>query len=94
MATNRMAHLVGSVPLPDAETVFRTVSRALGSSVRRIPDGETGDRNRWIWFQRAMLGNHPDMEVDTEIEPFQVVQWDGKVVRETQWMKFKDGADP
>ncbi len=94
MATNRMAHLVGSVPLPDSETVFRTVSRVLGSSVRRIPDGETGDRSRWIWFQRAMLGNHPDMEVDTEIEPFQVVQWDGKVVRETQWMKFKDGADP
>ena len=94
MATNRMAHLVGSVPLPDSETVFRTVSRVLGSSVRRIPDGETGDRSRWIWFQRAMLGNHPDMEVDTEIEPFQVVQWDGKIVRETQWMKFKDGADP
>ena len=94
MATNRTAHLVGSVPLPDAETVFRTVSRALGSSVRRIPDGETGDRSRWIWFQRAMLGSHPDMEVDTDIEPFQVVQWDGKIVRETQWMKFKDGADP
>ena len=74
MATNRTAHLVGSVPLPDSETVFRTVSRALGSSARRIPDGETGDRSRWIWFQRAMLGSHPDMEVDTDIEPFQVVQ--------------------
>ena len=34
------------------------------------------------------------MELDTAIPPFEVVQWDGKVVRETQWMKFKDDADP
>ena len=94
MPSQRTAHLVGSVPLPDAETVFRTVSLALGSSLKRIPDGETGDRGRWIWFQRAMLESHPDMELDTAIPPFEVVQWDGKVVRETQWMKFKDDADP
>lgn len=94
MPSNRTAHLVGSIPLPDAETVFRTVSKALGSSLKRIPDGETGDRSRWIWFQRAMLESHPDMELDTAIPPFEVVQWDGKVVRETQWMKFKDDADP
>ena len=94
MPSNRTAHLVGSIPLPDAETVFRTVSQALGSSLKRIPDGETGDRSRWIWFQRAMLESHPDMELDSAIPPFEVVQWDGKVVRETQWMKFKDDADP
>jgi len=94
MPSNRTAHLVGSIPLPDAETVFRTVSKVLGSSLKRIPDGETGDRSRWIWFQRAMLESHPDMELDTAIPPFEVVQWDGKVVRETQWMKFKDDADP
>jgi len=94
MPSQRTAHLVGSVPLPDAETVFCTVSLALGSSLKRIPDGETGDRGRWIWFQRAMLESHPDMELDTAIPPFEVVQWDGKVVRETQWMKFKDDADP
>jgi len=94
MPSQRTAHLVGSVPLPDAETVFRTVSLALGSSLKRIPDGETDDRGRWVWFQRAMLESHPDMELDTAIPPFEVVQWDGKVVRETQWMKFKDYADP
>jgi len=37
------AHLVGSVPLPDAEAVFRAVS-ALGADLRRLPDGETGVR--------------------------------------------------
>ncbi len=94
MPSQRTAHLVGSVPLPDAETVFRTVSQALGSSLKRIPDGETGDRSRWIWFQRAMLEGHPDMEFDTVTPPCQVVQWDGKVIRETLWIQFKDGADP
>ena len=46
-------HLIGSVPLPDAEAVFRTVSAAVGPYLHRIPDGETGERVRWIWFQRA-----------------------------------------
>ena len=94
MPSNRTAHLVGSIPLPDAETVFRTVSKALGSFLKRIPDGETGDRSRWIWFQRAMLESHPDMELDTDTPPFEVVQWNGKVVRKTRWMRFKDDADP
>ena len=94
MPNKRTAHLVGSIPLPDAETVFRTVSQALGSSIRRIPDGETGDRSRWIWFQRAMLESHPDMEIDTSVEPFRLHQWDGKMIRETSWIKFKDDADP
>ena len=93
-SSNRTAHLVGSIPLPDAETVFRTVSQALGPYLQRIPDGETGDRSRWIWFQRAMLESHPDMEVDTAAEPFRLHQWDGKLIRETPWIKFKDGVDP
>jgi len=41
------AHLVGSIPLGDNETVFRTVASVLGAHVRRIPDGETGKRQRW-----------------------------------------------
>ena len=93
-SVGRTAHLVGSIPLPDAETVFRAVSQALGPCLRRIPDGETGDRSRWIWFQRAMLESHPDMEVDTSAEPYRLYQWDGKLLRETPWIKFKDGVDP
>ncbi len=46
------AHLVGSINLPDAETVFRTVSRHLGGSLSRMPDGEVGDRFYWIQFQK------------------------------------------
>jgi hypothetical protein len=44
-------HLVGSVPLADGEQVLRWVSRALGSWLRRIPDGETGPRADWIIWQ-------------------------------------------
>ena len=88
------AHLVGSVPLPDAETVFRTVSAALGPRLRRITDGETGRRGRWIWFQREMLAEHPDMELDTDIPPYALYQWDGQLLRETPFLRFKAGVDP
>jgi hypothetical protein len=44
-------HLVGSVPLRDAETVFRRVAGALGDRLRRMPDGETGERSVWIAWQ-------------------------------------------
>ena len=52
MATGPGVHLIGSVPLADAATVFRTVAGALGPWLSRIPDGETGERRRWIYFQR------------------------------------------
>jgi len=35
----RGVHLLGSVPLENAEEVFRTVSSILGGRLRRIPDG-------------------------------------------------------
>ncbi|WP_111718740.1 hypothetical protein [Homoserinimonas sp. OAct 916] len=47
------AHLVGSINLPDAETVFRTASEHLGAHLKRIPDGEVGERFYWIHFQKA-----------------------------------------
>lgn len=47
----RGAHLVGSVNLPDAESVLRTVAGRLGDRMRRIPDGEVGERFYWIQFQ-------------------------------------------
>lgn len=47
----RGAHLVGSVNLPDAGAVFGAVSAHLGDRLRRIPDGEVGERFYWIQFQ-------------------------------------------
>ena len=54
----RNIHLVGSVPMADAEQVFRAVSAALGSLVKRLPDGETGERSDWItWLEPVFAGN-------------------------------------
>ncbi len=93
-AMKTTAHLVGSVPLPDAETVFRTVSASIGPHLKRITDGETGERGRWIWFQREMLMEHPDMELDNDTPMFAVYQWDGQLLRETPYLRFKLGTDP
>src|SRR5580704_8676549 len=57
------AHLVGSVPLADAEQVLRSVSQSLGSWLRRIPDGETGPRADWIIWQYPVLSSRPEFEV-------------------------------
>ncbi len=87
-------HLIGSVPLPDAETVFRTVAHELGPYLARIPDGETGNRHRWIWWQREMLLRHPAMELDPDTKPFELRQWDGALIRTTEWLRFKPDVDP
>ncbi len=87
------AHLIGSVALPDAETVFRRVAAELGPHLKRIPDGETGERGRWIWWQRQMLLGHPDMEIDPAAEPLRLTQWDGTLIRETELVRFKPGVD-
>jgi hypothetical protein len=57
-------HLVGSVPLPDAEAVFRMAAGVLGRHLRRIPDGETQERSTWIAWQVEFLTGHPDFEVE------------------------------
>src|SRR5918992_3092299 len=56
-------HLVGSVPLANAEAVFRTVSGGLGHRLRRIPDGETGPRADWIVWQYPVLSARSQFEV-------------------------------
>jgi len=56
-------HLVGSIPLADAEGVFRRVSAELGDRLRRIPDGETGPRADWIIWQYPVLSSRPEFEI-------------------------------
>ena len=86
-------HFVGSVPLQDSEAVFRTLSSELGPYVRRIPDGETAERSRWIYFQREMLLAHPAMEPDPTAPPLRLTQWDGKLLRETELLRIKPEID-
>jgi hypothetical protein len=89
-----IAHLVGSVPLSDAETVFRTVAAALGQHLVRIPDGETGIRKTWIRFLQDVLAANPAIELASDLPPFRFVQWDGKLVREIPRLRLKPGAEP
>jgi hypothetical protein len=89
-----IVHLVGSLPLPDAETVFRTVSGALGQHLIRLPDGETGIRKTWIRFLQDVLADNPAIDIAKDVPPFKFVQWDGKVVREIPRLRLKPGAKP
>jgi len=59
--TARDVLMVGSVPLADAEAVFRAVAGTVGDRVRRIPDGETGTRTNWIVWQFAVFGASPQL---------------------------------
>ena len=89
-----LAHLVGSVPLESAEEVFRKVLGALGPQLSRVPDGETGERRRWIYWQRTMLEGHPAMEVDRDAGLLELRQWDGSLLRRAELLRFKAGVDP
>ncbi|MDF2120260.1 hypothetical protein PY365_32340 [Roseiarcaceae bacterium H3SJ34-1] len=47
--------LVGSVPLRSSEDVFREVSERVGPLLKRVPDGETGDRSAWTAWQGHVI---------------------------------------
>jgi hypothetical protein len=89
-----IVHFVGSIPLPDSETVFRTLSAAVGGHLARLPDGETGIRKTWIKFLQDVLAESPAIELAADVPPFKFVQWDGKVVREIPRLRIKPGMTP
>ena len=59
-------YLVGSVPMADAEAVFAAVSAALGRRIKRIPDGETGERGDWITWLEPVFADHPAFQKSGE----------------------------
>ena len=77
-----IVHFVGSIPLPDAETVFRTLAATTGPHLKRLPDGETGIRKTWIRFLQQVLADNPAIEVASDVPPFKFTQWDGQLLRE------------
>jgi hypothetical protein len=82
-------HLVGSIPLTDAEQVFTTISEHLGDRVKRIPDGETGSRSGWSVWQRDVLSEHPDIELiapgEDPVRPHLTIE---------STLKVRDGVNP
>src|SRR4051794_5296705 len=62
----RDVYLVGSVPMADAAQVFETVGATLGRRIKRIPDGETGERGDWITWLEPVFANSPALEKSGE----------------------------
>jgi hypothetical protein len=89
-----IVHFVGSIPLPDGETVFRQLAETAGPYLQRLPDGETGIRKTWIRFLQQVLAENPAIEVATDVPPFKFTQWDGKVLREIPRLRVKPGMTP
>lgn len=56
------AHLVGSINFDDAETTIRTAAEQLGDRLKRIPDGEVGERFHWIAFQPDRIAKSEGIE--------------------------------
>ncbi len=85
----RHAHLVGSVGLADAETVFATVADILGPCCTRIPDGETGARGYWVRWQQGTFDACPQLEA---VGPRKLDGYKDSIDR--VFYRLKDGADP
>lgn len=62
MQHSRNVYLVGSIPLTRTYDVFTTIAEILGTRVRRVPDGEIGDRIMWVQGQYSYLINCPALE--------------------------------
>ena len=86
-------HLVGSVAMDTCEEVFERLSETVGPYISRIPDGETGKRSRWIAFQREMLMEHPDIEIDPTVPELEIREWNGRLLRAMPLLRFKDETD-
>lgn len=82
----RGALLVGSINLPDADTTFRAAADVLGEQLRRIPDGEVGDRAYWITGQADRLAKTAGLERVGD-QPLLIGPFDGRPLRAS------DGVD-
>lgn len=91
-APKPIVHFVGSIPLPDAETVFRTLAASAAPHLKRLPDGETGIRKTWIRFLQQVLADNPAIEVASDVPAFKFTQWDGTLLREIPRLRVKPGA--
>ena len=85
MGLHHDVHLVGSIPLPSIEDVFKTVGRILGNRAPRIPDGEV-DRP-WLGWLEDVFAKHKDFVSAGEHHRVQ----GGEALRR---YRLRDGARP
>jgi len=83
------AHFNGSVNLADTESVLREITSRIPSGLRRVPDGETGDRNNWIFFQMQRFMQSPNLVPAQAID--EVVVGDYEQIPQ---LRLADGLTP
>ncbi len=81
-------HFNGSVNLADAESVMREIVARVPAGVRRIPDGETGDRGDWIFYQAHQFLRMPWL---VPMQPFDPAAGDHVAMPQ---LRLADGVDP
>ena len=81
-------HFNGSVNLADAESVMREIAARVPYGLRRIPDGETGDRNYWIFFQLQRFLQVP------WLVPVRSINAPDGDYEEVPQLRLADGVDP
>jgi hypothetical protein len=81
-------HFNGGVNLANAEAVLREIASRVPSGVRRVPDGETGDRQQWIFYQLQKFWQTPGLEeagtTDRPAEGYEALPT----------VRLADGVDP
>ena len=68
------AQLIGSVPMDSVELVMTTIGNTLGQHIERLPDGELGNRNYWIRWQRTVFNKLEGVFEDVDPKPDAYVQ--------------------
>jgi hypothetical protein len=81
-------HFNGSVNLADAESVMREIVSRVPVGLRRIPDGETGDRGNWIAFQMQKFLQSLSL---VSARPLQAVPGDYAQIPQ---LRLAEGVDP
>jgi hypothetical protein len=81
-------HFNGSVNLADTESVMREIVSRVPSGLRRIPDGETGDRDNWIFFQMQKFLQSPSL---VPARPLDAAIGDYEQLPQ---LRLADGVDP
>jgi len=80
--------LVGSLNLESANEVFELVGETLADQVRRVPDGETGDRLGWIFSLHPRIAANESLERSEE-------QWGGDLISHVfPQYRPRDGVAP
>ena len=89
MTAPRDVYFVGTIPLARGYAVFTTLAEIVGERARRVPDGETGDRQLWVSAQYPILAASPWLEVGAFPQ--------GGVARSTSYeipLRLRPGVDP